>query len=199
MCEHTRWPSAHSHSPPEWRTVRRPALHPTSSLPDFPRGLTVQSCGDRLSRACSGDLAPSQEAAVCGAPREGASHKGRLCGNGPDTNPSDRIASKHLQVGRRAEFCGSRWDSFRSCPHLSCGLISLTFTPRQSARFSSHGFGKGLSSFSGVPSQRRGGGLSVSTHLGVLPSYRRGLEEFGSQPSSQLRAMPRETANSARI
>lgn len=100
---------------------------------------------------------------------------------------------------RQTGFCGSWWDSFRSCPHLSCGLISLTFTPRQSARFSSHGFGKGLSSFSGVPSQRRGGGLSVSTHLGVLPSYRRGLEEFGSQPSSQLRAMPRETANSARI
>lgn len=34
---------------------------------------------------------------MCRAPREGASHKGRLCGNGPDT--SDRIASKHLQVG----------------------------------------------------------------------------------------------------
>lgn len=197
MCEHTRWPSAHSHSPPEWRTVRRPALHPTSSLPDFPRGLTVQSCGDRLSRACSGDLAPSQE--VAGSVSQGASL--REWPRHEPQRPHCLKASPGGAVGgdRQTGFCGSWWDSFRSCPHLSCGLISLTFTPRQSARFSSHGFGKGLSSFSGVPSQRRGGGLSVSTHLGVLPSYRRGLEEFGSQPSSQLRAMPRETANRARI
>lgn len=187
-------------------TVRGPAPHPHILSSRTSREASPSRAGvaDR-PRARSASLGLGTRLLVrrrqgTGHPQGGTS-QGASLRERPRHEPHlSHSVSTHLRAGDggRQQSCQSdgvlRFTVFLQLSTLELrGDFSEVYST--SPHFGSHGFGKGPSSFSGVPSQRRGEGLSVSTRLGVSPSYCRHREGF----CSQLRAKPQETANGAGI